>query len=129
MTKADSTYGKKLQQAKLLFVLAVCMVVAKPFIGFLMNRSNATAQTILVKSFTKRKQDYIENGGFDVKAVQSKLADPVPHVFAPFAILSGILFLSLVTNSTAPVHQLNRTSKFGLSLSAPIWLINDQVII
>jgi len=129
MTKTGSTYSQKLNHAKLLFLLAACLIVAKPFIGFVINRSHATAQSILVKSFTKRKQEYIENGGFDVKAVQRKLADPVMHVFAPFAILSGILFLSLVIDSTETVSRFFLITKFGLFPSTPVWLINSQLII
>jgi len=129
MTKTGSTYDQKLRHAKLLFLLAVCLVVARPFIGFVMNRSLVTAHSILVKSFTKRKQEYIENGGFDIKAVQRKLADPVLHVFAPFAILSGILFLSLVIDIIEPVNRFNRMSKSGPSPTTPTWLINNQLII
>lgn len=62
-----------------LLCFAVVMFVAKPFIGF--SRFHLapedTETSILVKSFTKRKQEFVENSDFDMIAVQKRLVDPI----------------------------------------------------
>ena len=53
--------------------LAVFMLAAKPFVGFNAVRLFATSKKpgIVVKAFTKRKQEYVEDSPFDIFAIQS----------------------------------------------------------
>jgi hypothetical protein len=114
---------------KIFLSVAVLMFVARPFIGFAMNRSTTPVQSILLKSFQKRKLDFIENGKFDVHAVQKKLADPVTHIFAPFLCLSALLFLFAFVDPASSLNKLIRLTRFGVSYAAPAWLLNSQFII
>src|SRR3984885_12950469 len=99
MNNVGSTFGYKLKTAKWLLSIAVFLFVAKPFVGFNINPSSLTSEaSILVKSFTKRKHEYVENSSFDAKTIQRRLADPINQLFLLFSGLLGILF-SLIFES------------------------------
>ncbi|MEO6979157.1 MAG: hypothetical protein ABI113_12285, partial [Mucilaginibacter sp.] len=81
------------KSAIIFFCFAVLMLVAKPFIGFnsLANINRLKHLSICVKAFTKRKQEYVEGGSFDITFVQKKLAKPLDLVLLHFAALLAII--------------------------------------
>ena len=113
------------------FCFAVIMLVAKPFIGF--NASNRinhlTHLSICVKAFTKRKQEFIENGSFDVLAVQKKLADPAKQFFFLFSFFLGIIlpFVFGIVNDSS--NRFLRKLQLSLSSREPAYLLNSALII
>jgi hypothetical protein len=85
---------QQLKSAKIYCCLAVLLFVAKPFLGFSMFRpvNPPVTETIFVKAFTKRKQEYVENSCFDIAAIQYKLAHPVNGFFLRFIYFLNMLF-------------------------------------
>lgn len=83
----------------ILLFFALAMFTAKPFIGFSVYHLlvNDTESSILVKSFTKRKQEFVEDSDFDMLAVQQRLARPL--LFTSFVFFSLLnKFFKLVLN-------------------------------
>jgi hypothetical protein len=112
------------------FCVAVIMLVAKPFIGF--NASNQvkhlTHLSICVKAFTKRKQEFIENGSFDVLSIQKKLTDPAKQFFLLFSFLLGII-LPFVFAANNISNRFLRKLQLSLSPSQHTYLLNSALII
>jgi hypothetical protein len=127
-------YTKKLKMAKWLFAIGVLLFVAKPFVGYSINPSISLSKgSILVKSFTKRKHDYVENSAQDAKTIQKRLADPVNQLFLLLFLLFSCLLgiFSALTIATA----FNITTGFlqkikrNLFSSPEAWLLDGQLII
>jgi hypothetical protein len=118
------------KSAIVLFCFAVLMLVAKPFIGFnsLANISHLKHLTICVKAFTKRKQEYVEDGSFDTTFVQKKLAEPLGFVLLHFALLLGIIlpFAFALQNSS---NRILRRLQLSLSPAQPPYLLNCNLTI
>jgi len=125
-----SAYSHKFKIARWLFAIGVLFFVAKPFIGFAFHPANPAAQeSILVKSFTKRKLDYVDNSNYDVKTIQKQLANPVNGSFLLFSCLLSILFPFIFKagfNITGHLNQRIRTGRFP---SGGAWLLDGQLII
>jgi hypothetical protein len=123
-------YAYKLKTAKWLFAIGVLLFVAKPFIGFSLDLNSSMSEaSILVKSFTKRKHDYVDNSTQDAKTIQKRLANPVNQLFLLFSCLFSII--SAITFDTT----FNVTARFlqkikrNLFPSPEAWLLDGQLII
>jgi len=81
--------------------LAAFMLTAKPFIGFdaIKQISKSKSSSIIVKAFTKRKQEYVEDSDFDVSAIQKRLANPLLVLTVLFSFLLNSLFPSIFRNT------------------------------
>jgi hypothetical protein len=124
------TYTHKLKTAKWLLAVAVLLFVAKPFIGFALNGSSPVSKTsILVKSFAKRKHEYVENSSSDVKTIQNQLANPVDQLFLLFSALLSIIFPLLFAAGFNITNRFIQKIKKGLTLPPDTWLLNGQLII
>lgn len=118
------------KSAIIFFCFAVLMLVAKPFIGFnsLANINRLKHLSICVKAFTKRKQEYVEGGSFDITFVQKKLAKPLDLVLLHFAALLAII----LPFAFAAQNLSNRTlRRLQLSLypTQPSYLLNSNLLI
>jgi hypothetical protein len=74
--------------------IAVFMFAAKPFVGFSMQQHfmGKNHPTILVKSFTKRKQEHPDESEFNISTVLKRLANPVIPLCLLFAFaLNGLI--------------------------------------
>jgi hypothetical protein len=122
-------FANKLKTAKWLFVIGVLFFVAKPFVGYSIPSGSLSEASILVKSFTKRKHDYVENSVQDAKTIQKRLADPVNQLFLLFSclffVISAIVF-DTAFNITAGFLQ---AIKRNLLSSPEAWLLDGQLII
>lgn len=80
---------------------AALLIVAKPFIGFsFFNRINVSlTENIIIKSFTKRKHEFVEGSSFDINAVQNKLSEPQIGFFYLFVGFLNLLFPTLLNQS------------------------------
>ncbi|MBV8390866.1 MAG: hypothetical protein JO080_13770, partial [Mucilaginibacter sp.] len=71
---------KEVPAFKILFALAALLFIAKPFLGFEMaNRHFKTdiSHNILVKSFSKRKPESLEDADKNAKQIQHQLSNPL----------------------------------------------------
>ncbi len=117
--------------AKIYFFCAVLLCVAKPFLGFSMfSRVHPpAAESIFVKAFTKRKQEYVKNSSFDIETIAKQLANPVNQLFLLFSCLLSILFPLISSADTGISNRLLYSLKLSASSFRPAWLLNDQLII
>jgi hypothetical protein len=89
-----------MQLSKIHYVLffAVLMLAAKPFVGFSafdQIKKGDHSTRIIVKAFTKRKQEYVEDSAFDVSAIQKSLANPILPFVALFSVFLNTLLPSI----------------------------------
>ena len=121
----------RLKSAKIYFFFAVLLFVAKPFIGFsVLNRMHPlTTPSILVKAFTKRKLEYVENSSFDIHTIQKKLADPVRQFILRFSFLLSIIFSAVFVIGVAITDLFLRRIQLNLSPQQHTYLLNGQLII
>ena len=115
--------------AKICFVFAAFLFVAKPFLGFCTYSAvhPPSIRNILVKAFTKRTLEYSRNGNFS--AVQKKLADPVGYRVLLFTGLLSIIFpITFGWGSNITSHFLNNI-QLGISPHRSTYLLNRQFII
>lgn len=119
------------KKAKLYFFFAVLLFVAKPFLGFsIFNRAHPpTAGSIFVKVFTKRKQEFIEDGDFDISAIQDKLAAPIRQLFLRFSYFLNILFPVVFGFSASPTSSFLEGITLKLAVCRQTYLVNGQLII
>lgn len=121
----------QLKLAKIYLCFAVLLFVAKPFLGFSMfSRVNPPAtESIFIKAFTKRKQEYVENSCFDIAAVQAKLAEPVSQLLFRFCYFLNILFPRVFDISTSLTSGFSATTSLKLSPCRRTYLVNGKLII
>ncbi|MDB5000732.1 MAG: hypothetical protein JWR76_1809 [Mucilaginibacter sp.] len=80
---------------KFFLCFAILMFAAKPFIGFGLHNIiivNNCPLTILVKSFSKRKQEFVDGSDFNIRDVQQRLANPVLFAFLLFSFFLNALY-------------------------------------
>lgn len=124
------SYPSKLKIAKWFFALAVLFFVGKPFIGFEINGATPVSQfTILVKSFTKRKHDYVDNSSYDIKTVQKQLANPINTLMLLFSALLAFILPRIADELSAARNSIPHQRKLSLVYSPSPWLSNHQFLI
>ncbi len=99
---------------KTLLFLTVLMFAAKPFVGFSMfyHARNIKESNILIKAFSKRKQEHNEDSEFNMAAVQQRLANPVIGLSLLFAFFLDIILpafgqIDLAVNKVWVDRRLN----------------------
>jgi hypothetical protein len=111
--------------------LAVFMLAAKPFVGFSVIKDAARWPKlgIVMKSFTKRKIEYVEGGNFDISSVHKQLANPLVTLTVLFAVFLNLLFPFLFRKAKQVTAGL--LSDIHLSLFPPLhkYLFSGQLII
>jgi len=119
------------KSAKIFFFVAVLFFVAKPFLGFSMidPAHPPAANSILLKSFTKRKLEFSENSSNNIHTIQKKLADPVQHFSLLFSFLLCALFPLLFAAGIKITAQYLRKLNTCLSPQTQIYLLNRTLLI
>jgi hypothetical protein len=111
--------------------LAVFMLAAKPFIGFdaMKHFSNVQCPGIIMKAFTKRKQEYVEGSSFDISTINKRLADPLLALTLLFPALLNIFFPYIFRKSRQVTAGF--LSDIHLSLFPPLhrYLLSGKLII
>lgn len=116
---------------KYILFIAVLMFAAKPFVGFSVYdqiRLGTTAK-IFVKAFTKRKQEFIEDGDFDISATQKKLANPLLALTILFSFLLDTLFPAIFNRVKAITDSILNNIRSGLLPPLPRYLLAGKLII
>lgn len=116
---------------KYILFIAVLMFAAKPFVGFSVYdqiRLGTTAK-IFVKAFTKRKQEFIEDGDFDISATQKKLANPLLALTILFSFLLDTLFPAVFNRVKAITDSILNNIRSGLLPPLPRYLLAGKLII
>ena len=122
----------KLKAFRLFFSLAALLFLAKPFVGFgIIYRQAKTIKThtILVKSFTKRKPEGIEEADDNIRAVHQLLTNPPLFLQSAIAIVL-LIFLPLTLKFYGSViNWLLYKNRHGLLPPEHTYLLTGQLII
>ena len=120
-----------LKSAKIFLFFAVLLFVAKPFLGFrIFKPSHHPANaSIFVKSFTKRKLEYSENGDFNMASIQKKLANPVDALILTFSSLLCIVFPAVFATGFNISNRFLRRLQLSLAPQKHSYLLNGKLII
>jgi hypothetical protein len=121
----------RIKSAKIYLCFAVLLLVAKPFLGFSMFSSTnpPSAQSIFVKAFTKRKQEYVENSNYDISTVQKKLAEPVQQFALTFSFLSILFFTTFFAAGALITDRFLQSIKLRIATPGNTYLRCGQLII
>jgi hypothetical protein len=90
---------QKLRILHLLFSLAALLFVAKPFLGFVaFNRLSQPriSHTILIKSFTKRKPESLQEANAKAEGIHQQLSNPALILLSAISILIAALLPALI---------------------------------
>ena len=122
----------RLKTFRLFISLAAILFVAKPFIGFAAFNSSShprIAHSILVKSFTKRKPESLQEGYAKSEAIHQSLTNPL------LVLLSGIVFLLAMLFPFLLDKGIRLTNRILLAICAiilppePAYLLTGKLII
>lgn len=114
----------------MLLFLGVLMLAAKPFVGFsIIDRiKSESEENILVKSFTKRKQEFVDGSEFDILSIQQRLNKPATNLLLLFwGFLST--FFPPVGKVKAISSQLLSAINMALSWPRQRYLLQGRLII
>lgn len=122
-----------LNTVKFFLFIAVCMFAAKPFLGFKVitgsHPHRHTHVSIVVKAFSKRKQEFNEDSEFNIYGIQKRLADPaLPSLLLFAAALAFILPVILNAGKNITSGFLSRI-KLHLYQPQARYLLAGQLII
>lgn len=117
--------------AKIIFYFTVFVLIAKPFLGFnVFNRLNPPDESnILIKVFSKRKQEFNEDSPSNIIAVQRRLAEPITHLFLRFTFFLGILFPAFFKNKNEISNRFLRGLQFNLLPVQHTYLLTGKLLI
>jgi hypothetical protein len=124
-------YVLRLKSAKIIFLLAASLFVAKPFLGFSMfSRMHPPAEdNIFVKVFSKRKLEFEEDSNFSYSAIQKKLAEPLQQFIIRFSFLLSILLPAIFAAGTYATNRFLRIIKLSTTPPGDFYLLNSTLII
>lgn len=109
-----------------LFFLAAVSFVSKPFVGFGLHQAftkTNRSHSVVAKSFTKRKPEYLEEANVKKAEISARLTNPPVEELISIVKLLAILFLSVLF--------LKRTWHLSSSPNTfyPIYLLTGKLII
>jgi hypothetical protein len=119
------------KSAKIFFIVAVLLFVAKPFLGFSMFSSTRppAEDNIFVKVFSKRKVENEEDSKYNISAIQKELAEPVGEFFVRFSFLLGMLFPLIFEAGVNISTGFLRNIRLGQHPRGDIYLLNFSFLI
>jgi hypothetical protein len=117
---------------RLFISLAALLFVAKPYFGFgAFNRQFHPRQvhTILVKSFTKRKPESLQDADANVEAIHQLIINPFIALLSAISILLTSLFPSVFKNITKVTCGCLSHIRLALFPPEPAYLLSGKLLI
>jgi hypothetical protein len=116
---------------KYILLLAVLALAAKPFVGFALYNSilNGPESSILVKAFSKRKQEFVKNSDYDMEAVQKRLSQPDNLFLVTFAFLLSLLFPFVFSAVKRVTHNSLVTLRLNVLQPQPRYILGGTLLI
>jgi hypothetical protein len=99
---------QRLKAFRLFISLAAILFVAKPFIGFAAFNSPYPhiSHTVLVKSFTKRKPESLQDGYAKSEAIHQSLTNPLLIPLSGILLLLAMLFPFLLDRGVRLTNRI-----------------------
>jgi hypothetical protein len=123
---------QRLKAFRLFISLAAMLFVAKPFFGFgAFSRQfhPRHVHTILVKSFTKRKPESLEEADANVGSIHRMLVNPLALLSSTISALFLSLFPSVFRDENKIANTLLSRIRFALFPPAHAYLLSGKLII
>jgi len=120
---------------KYLLVIAMFMFVAKPFVGFSLRYQHYFkavhhhSPNILVKSFTKRKQEYTDENETNIAKVQQRLANPALPSVLLFAIALSLFLPAVLRLVKTVTHSILAAIYYSLAPPQQLYLLGGKLTI
>ncbi|TSJ40487.1 hypothetical protein FO440_12075 [Mucilaginibacter corticis] len=120
---------------KYILVFAMLMVVAKPFVGFSLRYQHYFESThhrspnILVKSFTKRKQEYADEHESNISKIQQRLANPVLPLVLILAFAIALFLPALFRFVKNTTQGILTAIRYSLTPPEQLYLLGGKLTI
>ena len=122
----------RLKAFQVFFSLAALLFVAKPFFGFgAFNQQSRLhiSHTILVKSFTKRKPESLEDANANVESIHRLLTDPLAVLLSAISVLLLALFPKILDFTARITGKILSDIRFALLPPQPAYLLTGKLLI
>jgi hypothetical protein len=122
----------RLKAFQIFFSLAALLFVAKPFFGFgAFNQQSKPriSHTVLVKSFTKRKPESLEDANANVESIHRLLIVPLTVLFSSISVLLLALFPKAFDLAAKITSKILSDIRFALLPPEPAYLLSGKLII
>jgi hypothetical protein len=122
----------KLKAFQIFLSLAALIFVAKPFLGFgAFNQQSKPriSHTVLVKSFTKRKPESLEDANTNIESIHRLLIDPLAVLISSISVLLLALFPKIFNLAAKITDKVICDIRFALLPPEPAYLLSGQLII
>lgn len=106
--------------------------MAKPFLGFsAFNKQTRPriSHSILVKSFTKRKPESLQEGLERAQALRKVISDPPRKLVSVIILLMAILLPFTVENISGLTQRAFADTRLSLLQPVPAWLLTGKLSI
>ncbi|HVS93898.1 MAG TPA: hypothetical protein VHE59_17795 [Mucilaginibacter sp.] len=123
---------KRLKSLRFMFSIAALLFVAKPFLGFEAFCGQVQphiSHTILVKSFTKRKPESLNDAYASASALRQMVSDPPLVLLPAIGLLLSFILPFLIESITAPLKKGLSNTLSPYSDPAPVYLLSGKLSI
>jgi hypothetical protein len=122
----------KLKAFKILFLIAALMFVAKPFLGFSVFDQQSKQQvshSILVKSFSKRKPESLDDAYAKTTAMHQQLSNPLLVLASAITLLLAVLLSALPESVARLTGGIISNIHRGILPPGPVYLLTCKLTI
>ena len=122
----------RLKAFQVFFSLAALLFIAKPFLGFGTFNQQVKpriSHTVLVKSFTKRKPESLEEANANVESIHRILIDPLSILFSAISVLLLLLFPKIFDPAAKITGKILSDIRFSILPPEPAYLLSGKLII
>ncbi|MDB5154869.1 MAG: hypothetical protein JWR54_3620 [Mucilaginibacter sp.] len=117
---------------RLFFILAALLFIGKPFFGYgvsIRELRPRQVHTILVKSFSKRKPESLEDADANVAYLHQLLINPLAVIFSAISFLLITLFPIIFRNGPNITDKILSDIRYALLPPEPAYLLAGKLII
>jgi len=123
---------ERLITAKIFFFLAATLFIAKPFLGFsIFSAGSPTIEihNILVKSFSKRKPEDLNDAKEKAASIRQQLTNPPVVLFLAITALLGFIFPLAFKRGNSISYSFLNDLKLSFIPAAQPYLLTGKLII
>jgi len=116
----------------IVFAFAALLFIAKPFLGFTAFNNKTKpriSHSILVKSFTKRKPEDLQDSYARAQALRQMIADPPLKLASSILLLMAILLPFTIENIIRLTQRVIADIRHSLIEPSPAWLLTGKLSI
>lgn len=123
---------QKVKIFKVIFTLAAILFLAKPFLGFEafgQVTKPRISHTVLVKSFTKRKPENLQDAYANAQKLQQRIANPPLMLLAGLILPLSLLLSSLLDEGIKLTASTISTLRYSVISPQPAYLRSGKLTI